>query len=515
MWLKALLVLILFLFSAPLMGQTADTIAIKAALLIDGKGGPPIADGVVVVEKASRYGKILAVGPASSVEIPEGAEIIDVGDETIMPGMVNTHGHTFIQNRPEPEGPAYAVDAAKPKYNHMPVAIRHARVGLLSGTTTIRITSDYDFVDVYLKDMVDKGMFPGPRYITGGVGMTSTGGHGFSNWDVDGVENIRRFVRWGLKHGSEQIKLSMNDISPDETYWTIEELKAAVDELHRHRRWVTAHASGPYGSSVRRVIEAGVDSIEHGRPLNDDLHAVYLSRKTDPDTNAVRSKSYKGVGLSQTRPGGAPWQGIQRPLSDPTNYYNVMNNVVNSTKELNDWVRAEWAKWREANPHMEEADPSMPMRNNWPRLNYLRNENQLNYDRPEIGGGLTIGENLGDLVHSHKYPWEGMSARVRALYSAFKAGVKVGVGLDGPYAELPLLAEWMVKDGGFSTREALLVVTRDGAIVAGVGEKVGTLEVGKYADVISIRGNPLEDITTLSDVNLIMVGGKRYQVSYR
>ena len=230
MWLKALLVLILFLFSAPLMGQTADTIAIKAALLIDGKGGPPIADGVVVVEKASRYGKILAVGPASSVEIPEGAEIIDVGDETIMPGMVNTHGHTFIQNRPEPEGPAYAVDAAKPKYNHMPVAIRHARVGLLSGTTTIRITSDYDFVDVYLKDMVDKGMFPGPRYITGGVGMTSTGGHGFSNWDVDGVENIRRFVRWGLKHGSEQIKLSMNDISPDETYWTIEELKAAVDE---------------------------------------------------------------------------------------------------------------------------------------------------------------------------------------------------------------------------------------------------------------------------------------------
>ena len=164
---------------------------------------------------------------------------------------------------------------------------------------------------------------------------------------------------------------------------------------------------------------------------------------------------------------------------------------------------------------MAAAAASVARRTDWPRLNFLRNDNQLNFDRPELGGGLTIGENLGDLEYSHKTLWEGMTGRAQALHKAFKAGVKVGVGLDGPYAEIPVMAEWLVKDGGFTTREALLVVTRDGAIVAGVGEKVGTLEVGKYADVISVRGNPLEDITVLSDVNLIMVGGKRYQLSYR
>ena len=132
-------------------------IAILAARLIDGTGKPPIENAVVVV----RGGTIEAVGTAASIRIPDGAEVIDLGEETLLPGLIDTHGH--LNYRPGFGGKGLGQQSLEPAPQQLMRMLRNARTQLLSGVTTMRLTGENDFTDLVVRDAITAGLHPGPR----------------------------------------------------------------------------------------------------------------------------------------------------------------------------------------------------------------------------------------------------------------------------------------------------------------------------------------------------------------
>jgi len=190
------------------------TVVLRAARLIDGTGADPIANGVVVVSGD----RIVAAGRSGSVSVPAGARVIDLGDATLLPGFIDAHTH--IIGRPLGD-PASDDQAMKdyPGYAAI-VGVENARKTLMAGFTSIRVVGSPEFYDVALRKAIDDGTVPGPRIETAGHSFGITGGHcdengwrpGLADADyrtgvADGVDEVRKAVRYQVKYGADVIKI--------------------------------------------------------------------------------------------------------------------------------------------------------------------------------------------------------------------------------------------------------------------------------------------------------------------
>ena len=265
-----------------------QVVAIRAARLIDGRGGVVVAPAVVVV----RGNKIESIGGA----VPAGAQTIDLGDMTLLPGLIDAHTHALLQ------GDITADDYDKQLFRESIAyralrATRALKIALDHGFTTIRDveTEGAMYADVDLKRAINNGVIAGPRMVVSTRAMSVTGGYGPSGYSpevtyprgvqiVDGVENARKAVREQIGNGADWIKVYADrsyfvakdgSLSSIPTF-TLEELKAIVDEAHRLRHKVTAHAMARPG--LENALNAGIDSIEHGVAIPDDLLDVMVAR---------------------------------------------------------------------------------------------------------------------------------------------------------------------------------------------------------------------------------------------
>ena len=234
-------------------------------------------------------GRIAGVGGAA----PAGAETIDLGDVTILPGLIDAHTHLTYDiegdwvTRPVRELPA---DAALR-------GARNARRTIEAGFTTVRDVGAPGFADVSLMKAIDAGMIPGPRIMAAGHALSITGGHcdetgwapgilemGPEQGIVDGAGAALRAVRYQLKHGATLIKICATagvlsfDATVGAQQFSDEEMKAVVDEAARHGVKVAAHAHGSEG--ILAAVKAGVASIEHGSMLTDEIIALMKKRGT-------------------------------------------------------------------------------------------------------------------------------------------------------------------------------------------------------------------------------------------
>jgi len=255
--------------------QVPVRIAIKAARLIDGSGGAPIANPVVLIEGD----KITAVG--SGLAIPAGVRVIDLGASTLLPGLIDCHTHITSQPR------NYMED----QFRRTPIDVAvlahvFARRTLDAGFTTIRNVGAGEFVDIALRRAIDEGSVAGPRMIASGLAIGSTGGHvdltGFSpyiHFDefsgvADGEDAVRKAVRLNVKNGADVIKMiaTAGVLSEEESVgapqYTQAEMNALVDEATMWGRKVAAHAHGAEG--IKRAIRAGVASVEHASLIDDE-----------------------------------------------------------------------------------------------------------------------------------------------------------------------------------------------------------------------------------------------------
>jgi len=425
--LKATVLLAAVLFSlAAFAQQMPKRAVIHAGKLLDVKTGSTLSDQAIVIEGD----KIVSVGPMSSAKLTGNEQRIELGDATILPGLIDAHTHLTFDPQFGYESLAISVS------REALIGAKNARVTLQAGITTVRNVGADGYADVALRDAINAGDVPGPRMLVSGPPLGITGGHCDNNLlpseyhavgdgVADGVEQVQHKVRENIKYGADLIKvcatggvLSKGD-DPNASQYTLEEMKAIVADAHRLGRKVAAHAHGAQG--VIWASEAGVDSVEHGHLMNDE---------------AIATLKKNGTYLV------------------PTLY-------------LIDWQRE------------HAAQANLP--------SFLKAKMEL----------------------------VSQSAKNNAK-KAFAAGVKIGMGTDAAVYPHGLNAHELevYVQLGMTPLQAVQTATINDADLLGWKDKVGTLEPGKWADIIAVDGDPLHDITTLQHVKFVMKGGEVVKNEY-
>lgn len=233
--------------------------------IITAVGDEIIDDGFVEI----RGGKITRVGTAAELGNTDLA-VVDTGGKTIMPGLIQSHGHlswdgvhelSFQSMYDSPEIRAYK-------------AAGNMLKSLRAGVTLVRDLGVHN-ANLFAKQAVAQGFFPGPRLLVSGESIIQTGGHTY--WvcrEASGADEMRRAVRDQVKGGADLIKIMA---CHDTLEFTDAELEAVIDEAHRNRLPVTAHAT--YDACIRRVAEFGVDCVEHGGSMSDETIQILLDKK--------------------------------------------------------------------------------------------------------------------------------------------------------------------------------------------------------------------------------------------
>jgi imidazolonepropionase-like amidohydrolase len=277
-------------------GAPAETVTvIRAGTLIDGTSNAARTNQIIVI----RGNRIAAVGDAATTPIPAGARVIDLSHATVLPGLIESHTHLFLQGE-EPDAGGYDVQLLK-----YPISYRAARAtvsarrALEQGFTTVRDleTEGAGYGDIGIKQAVDEGYIPGPRIFAVTRAISSTGGYPLEDYApeitvpkgaqiIDGPVEARKAAREQLDHGADWLKVYMTHRSwvddkgnlISQPTLTVAELKEIVDEAHGWHKKVACHAYN--GIGLQRALDGGCDSIEHGLELTDANIAQMLRQGT-------------------------------------------------------------------------------------------------------------------------------------------------------------------------------------------------------------------------------------------
>ncbi len=271
------------------------TTVVRAQLLIDGTSAQPRRNQDVVI----RGNRIVEVSSTGSHPVPAGAQLIDLGNATLLPGLIDTHTHIFLQGE-VPAAGGYDVQLLKyPASFRVARAIVAARRALEQGFTTLRDveTEGAGYGDVGIKKAINEGYIPGPRMFVATRAISSTGGYSPDDYApeitvpkgaqlIDGPVEARKAAREQLDNGADWIKVYMTHRSwldergelVSQPTLTLEELKAVVDEAHGWHRKVACHAYN--GIGLQRALDGGCDSIEHGLELSDAQIAQMIKQGT-------------------------------------------------------------------------------------------------------------------------------------------------------------------------------------------------------------------------------------------
>ncbi len=261
--------------------------ALVGGTLVDGTGQPPVKDAVVLVEGK----RIAGAGRRRDVRLPADADVTDISGLTVLPGLIDTHDHLVAE----------VYDLAHRWGLAEPLSLKHLKTAqvlqdtLLSGHTTVR---DAGWMDAGFKRAIDEGVIPGPRLVVSVNIISATGGiadrfspAGYVNPGygdplipsgvANGVQEVRAKVREMARAGADVIKIattggasSRPGFGPRDSLYTLDEIKAMVEEAHFLGRKVMCHAIG--GAGLRLALEAGVDSIEHGCYLDEEPDLIPL-----------------------------------------------------------------------------------------------------------------------------------------------------------------------------------------------------------------------------------------------
>lgn len=267
---------------AALLAAGAARVRLVHGRVIDGLGAAPIEDGYVELARAS----IASLGPMSALKRESGVPSVDVGGQTLMPGLIDCHAHLVYSGfRSLEEVDRSAVETAA-----INAALNAGKV-LAAGYTTVRDVGTIANVAVAVRDAVRQGKVPGPRVVASGQIISPTGGLGDTlppHWErkwgglgilVDGADAIRKVVRQQIRNGVDNIKLAASgvEVGPYAYTWMTtfseEEVRAAIEEAHRWGRTVAIHAQSY--DAVKFALRAGVDTVEHGTRMDEEAIELF------------------------------------------------------------------------------------------------------------------------------------------------------------------------------------------------------------------------------------------------
>ena len=394
--------------------------------LIDATGAPAQENMSVLVENG-RIAQIAAQGTIPA----DGATVIDAPDKTLIPGLIDVHFHLFLLLL-NPVGGAAEVTHMTDEMVATKVfkAANAAKVWLQMGVTTVRDAGAGQFMAVAMKEAIRDGYTPGPRVVASGPLIAQTGGFrpgsGGHGVEVTGVDEARREARLQLKAGVDVVKIyGASTIGggggrlisdPGWTQFTVEEMRAIVEEAHKPGRLTSCHTGS--AQSIKNAILAGVDFIDHATFMDQECIDMLLETNTPI----------------------VPTQAIAWSLEN-------------------------------------------------------------------------FGEKMGFGSHIAKTSAKVSVESMKCLANAYRQGVKIAAGTDAdnPHASLAKECELLTQIG-MSNMEALLAATRTAAEILRLDGSIGTIEVGKIADLVLLDRSPLDDIRNLTTVARVFQSGKEVQL---
>ena len=430
----------------------APIVALTHVRIIDGTGATPTEDQTILISD----GKIQSTASSASAKIPANATVLDLKGHTVLPGLVGMHDHMF-----------FPMGGTPPMYSNM--GFSFPRLYLALGVTTIRTTGSVQpYLDLEIKKLIDSGRMIGPKmHITApyleGVGSFTPVMHTLTSAD-----DARKMVNYWADQGATSFKAYMNI--------TRDELRAVVEEAHKRGLKVTGHLCS---IGFREAAEIGIDNLEHGilpdsefvaNKQPDKCPGVAVSQSlrnldinSEPVKETIRTLVAKNVAVTSTLPvfeASAPVTqsgiGAASAVLNPR-VLNVMNNEAR--------VRYLTARSRIA------ADSPTPI--------LIRKS--MEFERAFVAaGGLLIA----------------------GLDPTGNGGVVAGFG---DLRQVELLVE-----AGFSPIEAIKIASLNGAKFLGEDSRIGSLAVGKQADLMIVNGNPAAKISDIENVEIVFKDGIGY-----
>jgi len=417
----------------------SPTVVIRGVTLIDGTGAPARTNQEVVLEG----NRIIAVGDVGSVDVSEGAEIVDGSGHTLIPGMMGLHDHLYYT--------AAGGRGATLMYSA-------PRLYLGAGVTTVRTTgSRAAYSELNMKAEIEKGAWPGPRihitapYITGGEGVSTM-------TLIDSPEEARRFARYWAEEGATWIKAYTN-IGYDE-------FAAAIDEAHKHGMKVTGHICS---ISFSEAVELGIDNIEHGLFTNSD-YTPGKERSSCP-TDMMQHASAVDVNGPAVERTFRLMIDNDVPMTSTLAVYElfVPNRPTKDPRALEAMAPEVRADYLAAREEIDSSSDGIPVE---------ALHNAMAYERRfvEMGGLLAAG-----------------------VDPTGNGGALPGYG---DQRNFELLSE-----AGFTPEQTVQIMTLNGARILGVDGELGSVESGKVADLVLIRGDLTADAAAINNVVTVFKDG--------
>jgi imidazolonepropionase-like amidohydrolase len=423
-------------------------LALVGGTLIDGAGGVPLVNSVVLI----RGERIEAVGSAGSLAVPVGYEIVSTEGLTVLPGLWDLHVHLMYAGHPNPR---YWFDTYTPQFERV-IMPASAEQLLMAGVTTVRDLAAPLPQIVAVKKRIAAGEVPGPTLLVAGPALTKGGSAtAVQTWNVSGADDARAKTRQLIDAGVDWIKV----INAEQL--TLEEMQAIVNEAHRRGRKVAAHAFSD--AEIRKGLMAGVDDFQHVRTQTPEY---------PPDLVAmIRDRVSTGPPLYWTVTAGANGQlnagyvaANPEFLDDPANFIGLPQSIVDDVRQA---IAA----------------------------------------RVRAGGRGAAGQSQGEInaVVKRKI------AQLRQLGVRIVFGTDVGSWGEVTGHAAWMDADLWVRELGLEPMAVIRSMTLDAARMMGADRASGSVTAGKFADVIAVRGDPLRHIDVLREPRIVIRHGRRYK----
>ena len=434
---------------APFVKEDAPMIALTHVRVIDGTGAAARVDQTLIIAN----GKIAALGDAATTKIPDGARVLDFSGHSVIPGLVGMHDHLYY---PAPLGglPMYPEHASS-----------FPRLYLAGGVTSIRTTGSLEpYADLQLKEAIDEGKLAGPKIHVTAPYLEGPGAFAIQMHQLKNAEDARQTVEFWIAQGATSFKAYMN-ITPDE-------LAAAVKAAHAHGIKVTGHLCS---IGFREAAALGIDDLEHGIEVDTEF-------------------------LPDKKPGLCP---------NPQAAQKALLSVDIASKPMQDMIHDLIAHHVAVTSTLPVFETSVPGRAPLDArvLDAMLPEARIAYltRRARVSDGAATSDAPAmfkkEMEFEHEFAKQG-GTLLAGLDPTGYGGVIAGFG---DQREVELLVE-----AGFTPLEAIHIATSNGAEFLGELDKIGTLAVGKAADIVVLQGDPSVNIKDIEKVALVFKDGVGY-----